>query len=170
MRAKTIQIIWHDKLSIFSVDFHPRNPTQFVTCGGDCNLNLWKIAANDAVENIATLSRHASNVNCARFNRNGDIASGGDDGSCLIWKLVGEEYKALKLLRTNSEIFDLGWSRSCSLLVCGSMDGYVRMFDVEKRILMLITRKLCTSTSLPFFVCARHRCASEIAFDCFCVL
>ncbi|KAJ1653545.1 Chromatin assembly factor 1 subunit [Dispira simplex] len=38
MRAKTIQINWHDKLSIFSADFDQHCPGRFATAGGDSNV------------------------------------------------------------------------------------------------------------------------------------
>ncbi|KAJ1953484.1 Chromatin assembly factor 1 subunit, partial [Dispira parvispora] len=38
MRAKTIQINWHDKLAIFSADFDQHCPGRFATAGGDSNV------------------------------------------------------------------------------------------------------------------------------------
>ena len=35
MRAKTVQIYWHDQQPIFSIDFDPLVAERFATCGGD---------------------------------------------------------------------------------------------------------------------------------------
>jgi chromatin assembly factor 1 subunit B len=40
MKVKTLQIHWHNKQPIYSVDFNPQNPQKLVTCGGDNNIRV----------------------------------------------------------------------------------------------------------------------------------
>ena len=41
MRAKTLQVVWHDKKPVFSLDFHPSG--LLATGGGDNDVKLWKV-------------------------------------------------------------------------------------------------------------------------------
>jgi len=39
MRAKVLQIIWHDKDPVYSLDFHPSG--LLATAGGDKEIKVW---------------------------------------------------------------------------------------------------------------------------------
>lgn len=41
MKAKTIQIVWHEKQPVFSLDFHPDGT--LITSGGDKEIKLWEV-------------------------------------------------------------------------------------------------------------------------------
>ncbi|KAJ2746233.1 Chromatin assembly factor 1 subunit [Coemansia sp. BCRC 34301] len=104
MRVKTVQINWHDKLPIFSVDFDHvyvnANASQggwrFATGGGDNNVRLWRLRTaqereqlphQPAVEFLASLNRHTAPVNVVRFSPcSSKLASAGDDGVIIIWR------------------------------------------------------------------------------------
>ena len=55
MRVKTLQILWHDKQPVFSVDFSPTS-NELATCGADKEIRLWKVVdrERDAVSSGAT--------------------------------------------------------------------------------------------------------------------
>lgn len=40
MRASTLEIIWHAKEPVLSVDFHPSDPRLFATGGGDKDVKV----------------------------------------------------------------------------------------------------------------------------------
>lgn len=40
MRAQTLEIIWHAKEPVLSVDFHPSDPRLFATGGGDKDVKV----------------------------------------------------------------------------------------------------------------------------------
>ncbi|KAI9004043.1 WD40-repeat-containing domain protein [Gaertneriomyces semiglobifer] len=99
LRAHTVQILWHDKQPVYSVDFEAKGGQgRFATGGGDHNVRIWRLASpneNDdqetprRVEYLATLSRHNGAVNCVRWHPFLPIlASGGDDGTIFIWTQV----------------------------------------------------------------------------------
>ncbi|KAJ2776517.1 Chromatin assembly factor 1 subunit [Coemansia javaensis] len=105
MRVKTVQINWHDKLPIFSVDFDHsyRGPGwRFATGGGDNNVRVWRLRAppqpqsdgsSDGqppkIDFLAGLNRHAAPVNVVRFSPQGSrLASAGDDGVIIIWRQI----------------------------------------------------------------------------------
>jgi chromatin assembly factor 1 subunit B len=100
MRAKTIQIYWHDRQPIFSCHFEPlRNGNdtshshRLATAGGDGNIRLWRVYSSNEptqspkVEYLCTLTRHTGAVNVVRFSPVEEIlATAGDDGTVLLWK------------------------------------------------------------------------------------
>ncbi|KAJ2355802.1 Chromatin assembly factor 1 subunit, partial [Coemansia sp. RSA 2618] len=106
MRVKTVQINWHDKLPIFSVDFdHSYDNSQqggwrFATGGGDNNVRIWRLRStaereqdtqSPPIEFLASLNRHTAPVNVVRFSPGSSrLASAGDDGVIIIWRQVDE--------------------------------------------------------------------------------
>ncbi len=75
MKVKTLEVLWHSQLPVFSVDFHPSQPRRFATAGQDKDVKLWNLTdaldSDTPVEYVASLSRHQSSVNCVRFSPNG---------------------------------------------------------------------------------------------------
>lgn len=129
-----MQIHWHDKQAIFSIDFNPLIKNIFTTSGGDNNVNEWEII-KDQIIHKQSITRHTSNVNVVRYSRSGLLATAGDDGLVFIWKQVNlGEFKVYKILRVNSDVYDLCWSDDGILLTTGSVDGCVKVFNVELRI------------------------------------
>ncbi|KAJ1731905.1 Chromatin assembly factor 1 subunit [Coemansia biformis] len=107
MRVKTVQINWHDKLPIFSVDFDhgcqgsgsgAHGGWRFATGGGDNNVRIWLLRSpqghgadgqSPTIEFLASLNRHTAPVNVVRFSPQGSrLASAGDDGVVIIWRQV----------------------------------------------------------------------------------
>ncbi|KAJ3085507.1 hypothetical protein HK102_014105 [Quaeritorhiza haematococci] len=91
MRAKTLQIHWHDRQPIFSVDFEPCGRGRLATAGADCNVRIWRVAKEDneppKIEFLSSLNRHTASVNVVRWSPEGGIlASAGDDGMVILWK------------------------------------------------------------------------------------
>ena len=170
MNASTITVHWHnDNQPIYSVDFQPNqkpktqnelspsqpslNPSsRLVTGGGDNNIRVWKLnddAGTISIEYLSTLRKHTQAVNVVRFNKTGEmLASAGDDGTLMIWKLADriikdfedededdeakESWQVLTQLRSStSEINDISWSPDSRYLVSGSMDNTLRVYKLE---------------------------------------
>ncbi|KAJ3228249.1 hypothetical protein HDU81_006253 [Chytriomyces hyalinus] len=183
MKAKTLQINWHDKMPLFSVAFNPEpvleNPSsalegnqgepsqinKLATAGGDHNIRLWNVTLDDVsntskVDYVATLNRHSSVVNCIRWSNSGSIlASGGDDGTLILWQqadkksqelnslesaedLESKEYwKVLSFLRgCSSDIYDIVWSPDSNFVLAGCLDNSARIWNVrENRCIHVLT-------------------------------
>lgn len=153
MNATTLTIHWHnDTQPVYSVEFQPHNSsglTRLVTAGGDNNVRIWQLETN--VEYLSTLRKHTQAVNTARFNPNGDIlASAGDDGTIMLWKLSPtltrdleqqeediESWNCITQLRSlTSEINDICWSPNGKFILAGLMDNTSRVYEIipeEKR-------------------------------------
>ncbi|KAI8320999.1 WD40 repeat-like protein [Martensiomyces pterosporus] len=118
MRVKTVQINWHDKLPIFSVDFDGNytdaagdgNGWRFATGGGDNNVRVWRLRSQKErdmdphtppVEFLASLNRHTAPVNVVRFSPcSSKLASAGDDGVIIIWRHVLDDHRAARTQAT----------------------------------------------------------------------
>lgn len=74
MRAKTLQILWHEKMPVFSVDIYKN---KLASSGGDNCVRVWDIS-NDSVEFLSTLNRHSAPVNSVQWSSTGLLASGSD--------------------------------------------------------------------------------------------
>ncbi|KAJ2160082.1 Chromatin assembly factor 1 subunit [Coemansia sp. RSA 552] len=155
MRVKTVQINWHDKLPIFSVDFdhcYTGRGWRFATGGGDNNVRIWRLRTPEereedtqapAVEFVANLTRHTAPVNVVRFSPHGSrLASAGDDGAVIIWRQVaaehdrapdeGETWRPAAMLRGSlADICDLAWSPDGAFLASASVDNTTRIWDAR---------------------------------------
>lgn len=155
MRAKTLQIIWHDKQPVFAVDFDPLTD-KFATCGGDNNVRVWRLATQ--IEYLSTLSRHTAAVNCVRWSPSGKyIASAGDDGSILIWELTNqkqvsfgseeecvEHWKVVMVLRgATSDLYDLSWSPCSKFIASSGIDSTTRIFSIEEQKCLHVLTQHC---------------------------
>ncbi|KAI9353669.1 WD40-repeat-containing domain protein [Obelidium mucronatum] len=161
MKAKTLQINWHDKMPIFSVSFSPTkmngNMHKLATAGGDHNIRLWAVTLDEEtntskLEFLATLNRHSSVVNCIRWSPKGDIlASGGDDGTLILWQQCEkrsseagsldatedadnkEHWKIFQILRgCSADIYDIVWSPQAEYVMAGCVDNSTRIWDIKQ--------------------------------------
>ncbi|GMH38675.1 hypothetical protein BSKO_06559 [Bryopsis sp. KO-2023] len=144
MKVQTLQVLWHDKQPVLSLDFHSSG--WLATSGADKTVKLWKVSdlakGTNAVEFIGDLAGHTGSVNCIRFSPNGKLlASGGDSGELLLWKPNEDTNASTKenvkpwvryaLLRGHSEdIYDLCWSLDSSALLSGAVDNKAAVWDV----------------------------------------
>eukprot|EP00842_Homolaphlyctis_polyrhiza_P005022 jgi/Hompol1/5520/HPOL_004504-RA len=160
MKVKTLQILWHEKQPVFSVDFEPAGTGRLATCGGDTCVRIWQIVGGDSespeMEFLATLARHTAAVNCVRWSPQGGVlASGGDDGSILLWQQSESRTKATledddenkqlwrvtAVLRgTTTDLYDLAWSPDGSHIMSACVDNTCRIYNVaENKCVHVIT-------------------------------
>ncbi|ORX91477.1 WD40 repeat-like protein [Basidiobolus meristosporus CBS 931.73] len=157
MKAKLIQIHWHETKPIYSIDFETGPKSRLATAGGDTNVRIWKLVAESGkppeVEFLSSLSRHSAAVNVVRFCPTEEIlASAGDDGSVILWKPTEdkpcagnafvdnedgayekEKWKVFSILRGSlSDIYDLAWSPDGKKIITGSIDNTARIWDVKE--------------------------------------
>ncbi|KAL6633125.1 WD40 repeat-like protein [Neocallimastix sp. 'constans'] len=152
MKAKTLQIHWHDRQPIFSIDFEPCGKGRLATAGGD--ENIWKIIKENNepphIEYLSSLNRHTASVNVVRFSPKGAIlASAGDDGNIILWQqseqkevLFGEEednfnketWRIVSML--SSDIYDIAWSPDAKYILSGSIDNTAKIWDVKRNALI----------------------------------
>ncbi|KAJ1843663.1 Chromatin assembly factor 1 subunit, partial [Coemansia sp. RSA 2708] len=150
----TVQINWHDKQPIFSVDFDHSDASahgyRFATGGGDNNVRIWRLRADAQVEFLASLNRHTAPVNVVRFSPCAQrLASAGDDGVVIIWRpadgaarldgaaqLDGgdaqEAWRPAAMLRGSlADICDLAWSPDGAYIASASVDNTTRIWDAR---------------------------------------
>lgn len=140
-----MQISWHGSDPVLTLDFH-RSSGLLATGGADHDIKLWTLRqADDGALPSATfessLSYHTAAVNVVRFSSIGDqLASGADGGEILLWKLVensevANTWKLAKNLRFHvKDVLDLELSPDGTLLVSGSVDNTVIIWDAQKGI------------------------------------
>ncbi|XP_012692653.2 chromatin assembly factor 1 subunit B [Clupea harengus] len=161
MKVITCEIAWHNKEPVYSLDFQ-KNPEaridRLATAGVDTTVRIWRVDKGPngkaCVEFLSNLSRHTKAVNVVRFCPNKELlASGGDDGVILIWKLNDskeveqapafhddddgqlnkESWNVLKTFRGHIEdVYDISWTNDGNSMVSGSVDNTAIMWDVNK--------------------------------------
>lgn len=62
-KVKTLQIVWHGKEPVFSVDFHPDG--SLATAGADKEIKVWEVMQN-GLFNPLSLDHQIENSNCLR--------------------------------------------------------------------------------------------------------
>ncbi|KAL6779423.1 hypothetical protein ACKKBG_A12285 [Auxenochlorella protothecoides x Auxenochlorella symbiontica] len=152
MKVKTLQIVWHGKEPVYSVDFS--GAACLATAGADKEIKLWQVSQGEdgyaTIQHTASLTGHSKTVNCIRFSPTGrDLVSSGDGGEMLIWQpcadaqaprgnLSAEEeepcMKRAAVLRGHTDdIMDVGWSSDGSALVSASIDNRAIVWDMGDR-------------------------------------
>ncbi|GIL93395.1 hypothetical protein Vretimale_17474 [Volvox reticuliferus] len=92
MQLKTLQIVWHGKEPVLSVDFQPSSHT-FASGGQDGEVKHWEVVAEEdgspGVRFLSSYPVNSKSVNCVRFSPAGDmLASAGDKGEVLLWRFA----------------------------------------------------------------------------------
>ncbi|GFR49751.1 hypothetical protein Agub_g11909, partial [Astrephomene gubernaculifera] len=92
MQLKTLQIVWHGKEPVLSVDFQPNSHT-LVSGGQDGEVKHWEVVSEDdgspGVRFISSYPVNSKSVNCVRFSPTGELlASAGDKGEVLLWRFT----------------------------------------------------------------------------------
>ncbi|GJQ15294.1 hypothetical protein GpartN1_g7085.t1 [Galdieria partita] len=106
MKSKLLQVSWHEKQPIWSIDTSPCTG-RLLTTGSDGIGRLWSLTIQHTLEYnlqwIADLKGHDGTVNVGRFNPKGNIfrnergdvhdwiATGSDGGNIVLWEKVTEE-------------------------------------------------------------------------------
>lgn len=116
VKAKTLQVVWHNREPVYSLDFHPSG--LLATGGGDKEVKLWKVTPtvpwcwSNAAQGVAdncmpvqsqlehdeagevtvrhqgSLTGHAKAVNCVRFSPTGAAANTTLCTCCLAMQLL----------------------------------------------------------------------------------
>eukprot|EP00117_Sycon_ciliatum_P018458 scpid74978/ scgid17061/ Chromatin assembly factor 1 subunit B; Chromatin assembly factor I p60 subunit len=155
MIIDTLEISWHDRKPVMSVDFQVFSEwTRLATGGADNEIRIWKTSVSEQgrsqVEFLASLARHSGAVNVVRFSPCGEfLASAGDDASIILWKLgegrsptfgaqqedeQKEHWVHHKMMRRGhrEDVYDLSWARDSATLLSASIDNTAILWDVSK--------------------------------------
>lgn len=150
-KLKTIQIVWHGKEPVYSLDFHANG--LLFTAGADKEIKIWKVSRDKeeypVVEHAGSLVGHSKTVNCVRVSPDGKcIASGSDGGELLLWtrqdtpiegNLISEEearaeWRRKTVLRGHTDdVMDLAWSTDGTALLSGSIDNKGMIWDISEK-------------------------------------
>eukprot|EP00798_Chlamydomonas_sp_ICE-L_P022059 gene22059-29124_t len=118
MKAKTLQIVWHEKEPVYSVDFHPSGI--LASGGADKSVKITEDEeGSPAVSHLSSFTGLNHSVNVVRFSPN--------EGRGPIWKMYGT------LRGHNGDVQDLSWSPDASALVSGSIENLCILWDVESK-------------------------------------
>lgn len=125
---------------IFTIDVHPDNE-KIITGGNDHFIRMWQMTpiVKD-LQNEKELfcsNRHESTVMSVRWSKNSGnmLASGGDDGGIIIWKLKQNELFVFKKLpNMSSDVIDLAWSMDNKLLASCSLDNSLIIYQNFEKI------------------------------------
>ncbi|WIA28323.1 hypothetical protein OEZ86_010873 [Tetradesmus obliquus] len=133
MKAKTLQIIWHSKDPVFSIDFHPDG--YFATGGADREIKIWELSCaadgTPGVRHAASLEGHNATVNCVRFSKTEAAA---DSSSREENVVSGVKWKMAHTLRGHhDDVTDIAWAHDDAVLLTGSVENEVMLFDVHNR-------------------------------------
>ena len=149
MKVKTLQVLWHEKKPVLSVDFDPATGL-LASCGTDKEIKLWRVGedadGNPDVTHEETLTAHTKTVNCVRFSPGGNaLASGGDAGEVIVWRPAPSDkqvtnqhgdrtsWRTSAVLRGHSDdVQDLAWAPEGAGIVTGSVDNECIVWDVPK--------------------------------------
>ena len=149
MKVKTLQVLWHEKKPVLSVDFDPATGL-LASCGTDKEIKLWRVGedaeGNPDVTHEETLTAHTKTVNCVRFSPGGDaLASGGDAGEVIVWRPGDRKnpqtnqhgdptsWRTSAVLRGHSDdVQDLAWAPEGVGIVTGSVDNECIVWDTAK--------------------------------------
>ncbi|KAI3438192.1 hypothetical protein D9Q98_000629 [Chlorella vulgaris] len=154
VKAKTLQVVWHSKEPVYSVDFHSNG--QLVTGGADKEVKVWEVSRGGdgyaSVRHVSSLTAHLSTVNCVRFSPTGNhLVSSGDGGEVLVWepqewgsgggapprRALGDEAEgealwrrcaALKGHGAQSDVMDVCWAPDGTALASAAIDNEVILF------------------------------------------
>lgn len=161
MRAKALEIAWHEKAPIWSVDVSSSN--RVVTAGGDKVARVWRLSPSATppelpVDWLCDLRAHLTTVNVARFSRSGlCIATGADQGEIVVWRLSAgtegtggpsplevaaegvegapaprERWGHEATLRGHhQDVLDLSWGADGYTLVSASVDNTIVVWDTR---------------------------------------
>ncbi|TPX49938.1 hypothetical protein SeMB42_g01474 [Synchytrium endobioticum] len=157
--VKVLQIHWHAKQAVYSIDFEPATTSErFATGGADSTARIWTIVRNNGeppnIQFRSTLARHSAAVNAVRWSPNGGIlASAGDDASIVLWKEAAhvaqqlpqgniadedevenlETWRLQKHLKVPAgrEIYDIAWSPDARYIISGCFDYVARIWDTH---------------------------------------
>ena len=147
--ARVLQIRWHDKEPVFSIDVNTVN-MKIATGGADNAVRIWKLHQSlsdptSPVTYVGSMKRHISAVNVVRWSPDGGaLASASDDKMIYIstprkdlptaWADeddgATESWSPLRSLRYHtSDVFDIQWSPDGQYLVSGSTDNTVILWN-----------------------------------------
>ncbi|KAI7835339.1 hypothetical protein COHA_010755, partial [Chlorella ohadii] len=156
VKAKTLQVVWHSKEPVYSVDFHPNG--QLATGGADKEVKVWEVERGSdgypSVRHVSSLTAHLNTVNCVRFSPTGThLATSGDAGEVLLWEPVdaaaaaarrgnlcedeGEaswrRCAAFKGHSAGGDVMDLAWAPDGTALASGAIDNEAFLFVAAGR-------------------------------------
>ncbi|EFJ49718.1 hypothetical protein VOLCADRAFT_58980, partial [Volvox carteri f. nagariensis] len=142
MQLKTLQIVWHGKEPVLSVDFQPNSHT-LVSGGQDGEVKVR--SQGDAMHGcpgvrfLSSYPVNSKSVNCVRFSPTGDLlASAGDKGEVLLWRFAiaaaSGIWRQVGLLRGHcDDVLDLAWAPDGSALLSGGIENNCILWDVDGR-------------------------------------
>lgn len=113
--------------SVLSVHINPANFNQCVSGSVDDTACLWDVSKGELIHQFKD---HTDSVTCVQFSYNGAyIATGGMDGNIYIYKNDSSTPSKVQTLEGPSEVEWMDWHSKGHVIVCGSNDNMVWMWN-----------------------------------------
>mmetsp|Transcript_10499 Transcript_10499/g.17768 ORF Transcript_10499/g.17768 Transcript_10499/m.17768 type:complete len:1170 (-) Transcript_10499:144-3653(-) len=106
---------------------------RILTSSLDGTLRIWDASTGSTMHVL----EHAAPVACCLFTQDGRVLSGGDDKCAKLWN-VGLAPSAVKSSQHTDSINALGYSIDGKMLVSGSSDFDVKVWDAEGQVVALL--------------------------------
>ncbi|KAL2911525.1 60S ribosomal subunit assembly or modification protein [Polyrhizophydium stewartii] len=122
----SVQGFFDHREPVYAVSLHPSDPTLAASGGGDDRSYLWRIDTGDKVFDLGV---HTDSVVAVRFSSDGQfVASGGMDGKLFVFRV--DTGKLVQTLEGPSEITWIDWHPKGNVILAGSEDGSVWMWQI----------------------------------------
>lgn len=103
---------------------------KFASSGGDKQVFVWDVATGSI---IRRLQGHFGKINCVAFNKDAQVlASAGFDAKIMLWDMRAVSRDPIQIFKeATSSITSLIIPGDLPEIISGSMDGYVRTYDMR---------------------------------------
>ena len=119
--------VGHDK-DVDVVGFHPNGVYTF-TGSCDKTVRMWQISNGYCVR---MFTGHTGNLTSLACSPNGKLLASADDaGTIILWDLASGRLKKRMRGHARAGIWSLSWTVESTVIISGSGDGTVRVWDVD---------------------------------------
>eukprot|EP00903_Cladosiphon_okamuranus_P018037 g16599.t1 len=116
--------------AVYCVAVNPKNPSQFISGGGDDKGFMWAVKDDGTVAGSCELGGHTDTVSTVGFSADGSLAATGCYGGLLkVWEAATGTMK--RVLEGPEDIECLAWHTLGNVLLTGSQDGTVWMWEAS---------------------------------------
>ncbi|KZT58289.1 WD40 repeat-like protein [Calocera cornea HHB12733] len=114
---------------VLSITVSPDN-SKFASGGGDRSVFYWDVTTGQTIRRLAG---HIGRINAVEFNGDASVlASGSYDGKVNLWDLRAQGVRTPIQVLDDARDSVTSLSVASHLIVTGSVDGYVRTYDLRK--------------------------------------
>eukprot|EP00752_Nemacystus_decipiens_P004185 g3825.t1 len=123
--------------AVYCVAANPKNPSQFISGGGDDKGFMWAVKDDGTLAASCELGGHTDTVSTVGFSADGSLAATGCYGGLLkVWEAATGATK--HVLEGPEDVECLAWHTLGNVLLTGSQDGTVWMWEASNGMCMQV--------------------------------